>query len=97
MFKSLFDDGYKEYKRCWKIQKKVVALEEEMKKLEEKIKMYEEILSNPSVLDKVIKDDLRSEAKKGISLIKSAGIHPIMITGDNINTANAFYSNNGNI
>ena len=34
-----------------------------------------------------IKDDLRSEAKEGISLIKSAGIHPIMITGDNLNTA----------
>ena len=41
------------------------------------------------VLDGIvcIKDDLRSEAKEGISLIKSAGIHPIMITGDNINTA----------
>ena len=34
-----------------------------------------------------IKDDLRKEAKEGISLIKSAGINPIMITGDNINTA----------
>ncbi|MBR6113185.1 MAG: calcium-translocating P-type ATPase, PMCA-type [Bacilli bacterium] len=34
-----------------------------------------------------IKDELRSEAKEGIRLIKSAGIHPIMITGDNINTA----------
>lgn len=42
----------------------IVALEEEMKKLEEKIKMYEEILSNPSVLDKVIKDDLRSIKKE---------------------------------
>ena len=34
-----------------------------------------------------IKDELRKEAKEGISLIKSAGINPIMITGDNINTA----------
>ena len=34
-----------------------------------------------------IKDDLRSEAKEGIKLIKSAGIQTIMITGDNINTA----------
>ncbi len=42
----------------------IVALEEEMKKLEEKIRMYEEILSNPSVLDRVIKDDLRSIKKE---------------------------------
>ena len=30
LFKSLFDDGYKEFKRCWKVSKKVLALEEEM-------------------------------------------------------------------
>ncbi len=42
----------------------IVQLQEEMKKLEEKIKMYEEILSNPNVLDKVIKDDLRSIKKE---------------------------------
>lgn len=42
----------------------IVALEEEMKKLEEKIKIYEEILSNPSVLDKTIKDDLRGIKKE---------------------------------
>ena len=42
----------------------IVALEEEMKKLAEKIKMYEEILANPSVLDKVIKDDLRNIKKE---------------------------------
>lgn len=42
----------------------VVLLEEEMKKLEEKIKLYEEILSNPSKLDSVIKDDLRKIKKE---------------------------------
>ena len=42
----------------------IVTLEEEMKKLAEKIKMYEEILANPSVLDKVIKDDLRNIKKE---------------------------------
>lgn len=34
-----------------------------------------------------IKDELRSEAKEGIRLIKSAGIDPIMITGDAVDTA----------
>lgn len=34
-----------------------------------------------------IKDELREESKEGISLIKSAGIHPIMITGDAKDTA----------
>ncbi len=34
-----------------------------------------------------IKDELRSEAKEGIRLIKSAGIKPIMITGDAVDTA----------
>ena len=42
----------------------VVLLEEEMKKLEEKIRLYEEILSNPSKLDSVIKDDLRKIKKE---------------------------------
>lgn len=36
-----------------------------------------------------IKDELRVEAKDGIRLIKSAGILPIMITGDAIDTATA--------
>lgn len=36
-----------------------------------------------------IKDELRSEAKEGIRLIKSAGILPIMITGDAVDTATA--------
>ncbi len=35
----------------------------------------------------VIKDELRDEAKEGISLIRSAGIHTIMITGDAKDTA----------
>ena len=35
-----------------------------MKKLQEKIKLYEEILSNPSKLDSVIKDDLRKIKKE---------------------------------
>ncbi len=34
-----------------------------------------------------IKDDIRSEAKDGVSLIKSAGINTVMITGDSMNTA----------
>ncbi len=34
-----------------------------------------------------IKDELRPEAKEGIRLIKNAGISPIMITGDAIDTA----------
>lgn len=34
-----------------------------------------------------IKDELRGEAKAGIKLIKMAGIHPIMITGDAKDTA----------
>lgn len=36
-----------------------------------------------------IKDELRSEAKEGIKLIKSAGIKTIMVTGDHKNTAEA--------
>jgi len=35
----------------------------------------------------VIKDELRDEAKEGIKLIRSAGIHTIMITGDHKETA----------
>lgn len=34
-----------------------------------------------------IKDELRPEAKEGIRLIKNAGVDPIMITGDAIDTA----------
>lgn len=35
----------------------------------------------------IIKDELRIESKESISLIKKAGITPIMITGDDLNTA----------
>ena len=49
-----------------------------------------------------IKDELRNEAKGGIKLIKMAGIHPIMITGDAKDTALSIakevglYTNNKN-
>ncbi len=36
-----------------------------------------------------IKDDLRKDAKKGIELVKNAGIQTVMLTGDNIDTARA--------
>ncbi len=36
-----------------------------------------------------IKDELRAEAKEGVSLIRSAGINMIMITGDSKDTARA--------
>lgn len=36
-----------------------------------------------------IKDELRSEAKEGVRLIKGAGIKPIMVTGDAKDTAEA--------
>ena len=37
----------------------------------------------------LIKDDIRPEAKDGVSLIKSAGIKIIMVTGDSKSTANS--------
>ena len=59
MFKSLFDDGYKEYKRCWKIQKKVVALEEEMAaktddELRAKTEEFKERYKNGESLDHML-------------------------------------------
>ena len=42
-----------------------------------------------------IKDDIREEAKEGIKLVKNAGIHTIMITGDNKDTAYAIGSEIG--
>ena len=42
-----------------------------------------------------IKDELRNEAKEGVSLIKSAGINMIMITGDAKNTAMSIASDVG--
>ena len=36
-----------------------------------------------------IKDELREEARDGIRIIKEAGVQPIMITGDSIDTASA--------
>ena len=45
-------------------------------------------LSNLTLVGIVsIKDDLRDEAKKGIELVRDAGIKTIMLTGDNIDTA----------
>ena len=35
----------------------------------------------------MLKDEIRIEASKGIDLVKKAGIHTVMITGDNKNTA----------
>ena len=59
MFKSLFDDGYKEYKRCWKVQKKVVALEEEMaaktdEELRAKTDEFKERYKNGESLDHML-------------------------------------------
>lgn len=42
-----------------------------------------------------IKDELRNEAREGVSLIKSAGINMIMITGDAKNTAMSIASDVG--
>lgn len=42
-----------------------------------------------------IKDELRPEAKEGVSLIKSAGINMIMITGDAAQTASAIATDVG--
>ena len=42
-----------------------------------------------------IKDEIREEAIEGIKLVKSAGIHTIMITGDNKDTAYAIGSEIG--
>ncbi len=42
-----------------------------------------------------IKDEIREEAIEGIKLVKSAGIHTIMITGDNKDTAYAIGSEMG--
>ena len=42
----------------------IISLEEEMKKLEEEMKKLEAILADKSVLDKVIKDELREIKKK---------------------------------
>lgn len=49
---------------------------------------YGKDLNNLTFLGFVnIKDELRAEAYEGIKLIKSAGVHPIMITGDAKDTA----------
>jgi len=48
----------------------------------------QQTLSNLTLVGYIsIKDDLRSEAKEGIALVKSAGIQTIMITGDAKDTA----------
>lgn len=57
--KSLFDDGYKEFKRCWKVSKKVLALEEEMAaktddELREKTAEFKERYKNGETLDHML-------------------------------------------
>lgn len=42
-----------------------------------------------------IKDDIRSEAKESINLIKNAGINVIMVTGDSLKTATSIASDVG--
>ena len=59
LFKSLFDDGYKEFKRCWKVSKKVLALEEEMasksdEELKAKTDEFKERLANGETLDDIL-------------------------------------------
>jgi len=59
LFKSLFDDGYKEFKRCWKVSKKVLALEEEMaSKSEEELRAktdeFKERYKNGESLDHML-------------------------------------------
>ncbi len=47
-------------------------------------------LSNLTLVGLVfIKDEVRENAKEAIQLVKSAGIQPVMITGDNVLTATA--------
>ena len=43
----------------------------------------------------LIKDEVRKESIEGVSLVKSAGITPIMITGDNMETAIAIGKETG--
>ena len=51
---------------------------------------YGKDLNNLTFLGFVnIKDELRKEAREGIRLIKNAGVQPIMITGDGIETASS--------
>ena len=59
LFKSLFDDGYKEFKRCWKLSKKVLAYEEEMKaksddELKAKTDEFKERYKNGETLDHML-------------------------------------------
>ena len=85
MLKSLFDDGYKEYKRCWKIQKKVVALEEEMAaktddELREKTAEFKERYKNGETLDHLLPEAfavVREAAKRVTGMFA----FPVQIAG----------------
>ena len=85
MFKSLFDDGYKEYKRCWKIQKKVVALEEEMaaktdEELKAKTEEFKERYKNGESLDHMLPEAfavVREAAKRVTGMFA----FPVQIAG----------------
>ena len=85
MFKSLFDDGYKEYKRCWKVQKKVVALEEEMaaktdEELRAKTEEFKERYNNGETLDHMLPEAfavVREAAKRVTGMFA----FPVQIAG----------------
>ena len=85
MFKSLFDDGYKEYKRCWKIQKKVVALEAEMaaktdEELRAKTDEFKERVKNGETLDHILPEAfavVREAAKRVTGMFA----FPVQIAG----------------
>ena len=58
--KKLFDNGYKEYKRCAKLAKKIIALDEEMSKLSDeelkaKTPYFQELLRNGKTVDDILR------------------------------------------
>ena len=83
--KSLFDDGYKEFKRCWKVSKKVLALEEEMasktdEELKEKTFEFKERYKNGETLDHMLPEAfavVREAAKRVTGMFA----FPVQIAG----------------